>query len=124
MAGRGSYTRFGYERLSVCPARDGGLDVTFTLTNRGGRSGAEVAQVYVGPAADAPVAMPVRTLAAFGRADLRAGSSRRITLHVDERRLSYWATDEQHWVLPTGRRTVWVGASSRDIRLTGSAGLD
>ncbi|WP_180687027.1 glycoside hydrolase family 3 protein [Streptomyces gossypiisoli] len=113
-----SYTRFAYERLSVRAARGGGLDVSFTLTNRGRRSGAEVPQVYVGPAPDAPVEMPVKTLATFDRVELRPGESRRITLRVDERRLSYWSTGDRRWVLPAGRRTVQVGSSSRDIRLT------
>ncbi|MBD0843974.1 fibronectin type III-like domain-contianing protein [Streptomyces sp. TRM68416] len=79
--------------------------------------------MYVGPAVDVPVAMPTRTPAAFRRVDLQAGSPCRVNLYVDERRLSYWPTGEQRWVLPAGRRTVWVGASFRDIRLTGSAGL-
>ncbi|MCZ9341478.1 glycoside hydrolase family 3 C-terminal domain-containing protein, partial [Streptomyces sp. TRM76130] len=61
-----SYTRFTYGRLSVSAVRDG-LEVSFTVTNTGDRSGAEVPQVYVGPAPHAPVDMPVRTLAAFER---------------------------------------------------------
>ncbi|MGW0950155.1 glycoside hydrolase family 3 protein [Streptomyces sp. NPDC002623] len=116
-----SYTKFGYDRLTVHPARDGGLDVTFTVTNRGRRTGAEVPQVYVGPPRNAPVEMAVRSLAAFDRVELDPGHSRRITLHVTERSLSYWDTDAQRWIRPAGRRTVHVGSSSRDIRLTGGA---
>ncbi|MGW0710240.1 fibronectin type III-like domain-contianing protein [Streptomyces sp. NPDC002643] len=116
-----SYTEFGYDRLTVRPAHDGGLDVAFTVTNRGRRAGAEVPQVYVGPPRNAPVEMAVKALAAFDRVKLDPGRSRRITLHVDERSLSYWDTDARRWVRPAGRRTVHVGSSSRDIRLTGGA---
>ncbi|MGW1466574.1 glycoside hydrolase family 3 C-terminal domain-containing protein [Streptomyces sp. NPDC002308] len=36
------------------------------------------------------------------------------------RQLSYWGTARSHWVRTTGRRNIYVGASSRDIRLTGT----
>ncbi|MBZ4019070.1 glycoside hydrolase family 3 protein [Streptomyces purpurogeneiscleroticus] len=114
-----SYTRFGYDRLSVRGAGDG-LEVAFTVTNRGRRRGAEVPQVYVGPAAGAPVEMAARSLAGFERLDLAPGESRRVRVRVSARQLSYWDTDNQRWVLPTAPRPVYVGSSSRDIRLTGT----
>jgi beta-glucosidase len=36
------------------------------------------------------------------------------------RTLSSWDAGRHGWVLGTGRRTVWVGSSSRDLRLRGS----
>ncbi|MEU5952730.1 glycoside hydrolase family 3 N-terminal domain-containing protein [Streptomyces sp. NPDC047525] len=115
-----SYTEFGYRNLSV--RREGaGYEVSFTVTNRGRRTGAEVPQVYVGAPRGADVEMAVKTLAAFERVELRAGQSRRVTVRVAERQLSYWDTDRGRWVRPEGRRAVYVGSSSRDIRLTGVA---
>ncbi|MFV0138211.1 fibronectin type III-like domain-contianing protein [Streptomyces sp. HMX87] len=114
-----SCTRSGYGRLSVRAVR-GGLEVSFTVTNTGDQRGAEVPQVYVGPAPHAPVDMPVRTLAAFERVELCSRQSRRLTLRVDERRLPYGDTGKGRWALPAGRRKVEVGSSSRDIRLTGT----
>lgn len=115
-----SYTEFGYRDLSVRRA-GAGYEVSFTVANRGRRAGAEVPQVYVGPPRGAGVEMAVRTLAAFDRVELRAGESRRVGVRVAERQLSYWDTDRGHWVRPEGRRAVYVGSSSRDIRLTGVA---
>ncbi|MBT2412466.1 fibronectin type III-like domain-contianing protein [Streptomyces sp. ISL-12] len=109
--GSAASPRFGYGRLSVSEVRDG-LEVSFTVANTGERRGAEVPQVYVGPPPHAPVDMPVRTLAAFERIELRPGQSRLLTLRVDERRLSYWDTGKGRWVLPAGRRTVEVSASA------------
>ncbi|MGY0056621.1 beta-glucosidase [Streptomyces sp. LZ34] len=118
-----SYTRFGYSRLSV--HRHGrGLTVSFTLTNQGRRTGAEVAQVYAGAPASAPVETAVRTLAAFQRVELKPGESRRVSLEIDERQLSYWDTTSKDWVLPRGRRSVYVGSSSRDIRLSGVTSIN
>ncbi|WP_189824601.1 glycoside hydrolase family 3 protein [Streptomyces finlayi] len=114
-----SYTEFGYSRLSVREHGDG-FDVTFTVTNKGRRTGAEVPQVYLGPARKAPVEMAVRALAGFQRVELRPGESRRITVRVGERQLSYWDTGRGRWTRAKGRRAVYVGASSRDIRLTDS----
>ncbi|MEV8019107.1 glycoside hydrolase family 3 N-terminal domain-containing protein [Streptomyces sp. NPDC086554] len=115
-----SYTEFGYRNLSVRRA-GAGYEVSFTVTNRGRRAGAEVPQVYVGAPRGTDVEMAVKTLAAFDRVELRPGQSRRVTLQVDERQLSYWDTDGGRWVRPEGRRAVYVGSSSRDIRLTGAA---
>ncbi|MGW2228245.1 beta-glucosidase [Streptomyces formicae] len=115
-----SYTEFGYSGLSVRRAGTG-YEVSFAVTNRGHREGAEVPQVYVGPPRHADVELPLKTLAAFERVSLRPGRSRRVTLRVAERQLSYWDTGRGRWVRPEGRRAVYVGSSSRDIRLTGDA---
>ena len=62
-----SYSKFTYSKLAVASADDGGLDVAFRVRNTGGRDGAEVPQVYVGPAASNPdgVELARRALGAF-----------------------------------------------------------
>jgi beta-glucosidase len=101
-----SYTRFEYSNLVVKRGADG-ADVTFTLRNAGSRKGAEVPQVYVGP----------KSLVGFQRVELEPGKSTLVTIHVDTRELSYWSIEKHDWVLPPGNRPVYLGASSRDIRL-------
>ncbi|MGK5640083.1 glycoside hydrolase family 3 protein, partial [Streptomyces sp. URMC 126] len=113
-----SYTRFRYDRLAV-RADGGGCAVTFTVTNTGDRTGADVPQVYLGPPREAPVELPPRALVGFERVELRAGEARRVTVRVSERQFSYWDTDRKRWVRTRGERPVYVGASSRNIRLTG-----
>ncbi|MEU8759369.1 glycoside hydrolase family 3 C-terminal domain-containing protein [Streptomyces sp. NPDC048659] len=117
-----SYTRFDYTGLRVTPtgeARDA-LDVSFTVTNTGARAGTEVAQVYAGPSPDLAalgVDQPRRLLAGYRRLVLAPGESRRVTLRIAARTLSSWDPARHGWVLGTGRRTLWAGASSRDLRL-------
>ncbi|MFH8467257.1 beta-glucosidase [Streptomyces sp. NPDC017991] len=111
-----SYTSFAYEDLVVERTGDG-LDVVFTVRNTGRRDGVDIPQVYVGPSPDLRVERAVRVLSGYRRLALRAGESRRITVRVDERTLSSWDPRGPGWALGTGRRTVWVGASSRDLRL-------
>jgi beta-glucosidase len=115
-----SYTSFGYDDLRVHQARHG-LEVSFTVRNTGRRDGIEVAQVYVGPSPDLRLDQAVRVLGGYRRLALRAGERRRVTVVIKEGALSSWDVQRHDWVLGTGRRTVWVGASSRDLRLRTTA---
>jgi beta-glucosidase len=60
----------------------------------------------------------------FKRVNLDPGQGERVALHVSSGELSYWSTQAQNWVLGVGQRNVYVGASSRDIRLQGSAQVE
>ncbi|AXE84375.1 glycoside hydrolase family 3 C-terminal domain-containing protein [Streptomyces sp. Go-475] len=111
-----SYTTFAYADPDARWRADG-LDVAFTVRNTGRRDGVDVPQVYAGPSPDLPLDQPVRVLAGYRRLALRAGEERRVTVHVEPRALSSWDADAHDWVLGTGVRTLWIGASSRDPRL-------
>jgi beta-glucosidase len=110
-----SYTQFEYSDLAVK-----GSEVSFTVRNAGSRSAVEVAQLYVGPPPNAPVPMAPKALAGFERLELQPGCGKRVTIRIDARSLSYWSTERRRWVVATGRRVVYVGSSSRDIRLSGA----
>jgi beta-glucosidase len=114
-----SYTTFAYSGLSVAKASDGGLDVMVNIKNTGSADSDEVPQVYLGAPSEIPagVQFPVRALAAFDRIHLAAGEAKAVTLHVAPRQLQYWSTKDGKWVAATGKRTVSVGASSRDLRV-------
>ncbi|HKQ12621.1 MAG TPA: glycoside hydrolase family 3 C-terminal domain-containing protein [Steroidobacteraceae bacterium] len=114
-----SYTRFEYSRLSVRSAADGGLDVSCTVRNVGARESDEVVQAYLG-APEAPPAgvdFAVRALADFQRITLRPGEAKSVSLHIAPDRLRYWSIADSTWHVVSGARTVYVGASSRDLRL-------
>lgn len=106
-----SYTTFGFSSLKATSAADGGVDVTFTVTNTGNAAGADAAQVYVGPPSDAPsgIQFAARSLAQFDRVLLDPGASQTVTLHVPARQLSYWSERLQQWVLDPAGRRLWVG---------------
>jgi beta-glucosidase len=115
-----SYTNFGYSDLEVLPSVEG-LEVRFSLTNTGGVAGAEVPQVYVSRPDSTPVPMAVRALAGFERVELAPGETREIVLQVSRRQMSYWNVDARSWEFVPGERTIWVGSSSRDLRLDAEA---
>jgi beta-glucosidase len=114
-----SYTTFAYSGLKVEKASDGGLDVSVAIKNTGSADSDEVPQVYLGAPSEIPagVQFPVRSLAAFDRIHLAAGETKTATLHVALRQLQYWSTEQEKWITATGKRTLSVGASSRDLRV-------
>ena len=115
-----SYTHFDYSGLRVSKASGGGLDVSVTIRNTGGMDADEVPQVYLGAPAAIPegVRFPPRALVAFDRVHVAAGKASRVTLHVAPRQLQYWSTVKGRWLTATGQRTLSIGASSRDLRLS------
>jgi beta-glucosidase len=114
-----SYTSFRYANLAVGPPDgDGNVAVSFDVTNTGSRAGAEVAQVYVGqPAAtgESP-----KNLRGFGKVTLSPGQTRRVTVTLDARSFQSWTGS---WTTTAGSYQILVGASSRDVRLTGAVTL-
>jgi beta-glucosidase len=114
-----SYTSFAYSNLKVAKAADGGLDVLVNIKNTGSMDSDEVPQIYLGAPSEIPagVQFPVRTFAGFERETIPAGASKDVKIHVAPRQLEYWSTQEGRWLRPAGKRTLSVGASSRDLRL-------
>jgi len=114
-----SYASFQYSGLTVTPAADGGLSVSFTVKNTGPVASDEVPQVYLGrPEANLPGEFPVHELASFDRISLAAGESKAVTIHVPRHRLEFWSTEDGKWMTATGNRAVLVGGSSRDLPLS------
>ncbi len=120
-----SYTTFRYGDLSVTPQAIGENDpvtVSFTVTNTGSRAGREVAQIYVRDR-EASVLRPVRELKDFTKVALEPGESTRITLELERRDFAFFHEGAGRWVVEPGAFDIEVGASSRDIRLTGSVSV-
>jgi beta-glucosidase len=113
-----SYTTFGYSGLSVVPGTGNAVKVTFTVTNTGQRTGAEVAQVYVGDPSAA--GEPPQQLKGFKKVTLLAGKHQTVAVTLNPRSFAYWSTAQHTWVVAPGDYQILIGSSSRDIRLQGS----
>jgi len=118
-----SYTSFTYSELKVESETGEGtrpIQVRFTLTNTGSRAGTEVTQVYLG--LPASTGEPPKRLVGWAKVELEPGESREVTVTLNpdaaSRPLSYWNVDTNSWEITHGDYAVYVGASSRDIRLT------
>ncbi|MBV9084215.1 MAG: fibronectin type III-like domain-contianing protein, partial [Acidobacteriaceae bacterium] len=115
-----SYTSFDYENLVITPNDDQTINVDFDLTNTGDRSGAEIAQLYIGIPATDDVPQPPKQLKGFQKVQLDAGATGHVHFVLDQRALSYWDTTSHAWTVAAGTYQIMVGSSSRDIRLTGA----
>lgn len=114
-----SYTQFEYSKLNIQPKGDG-FDISFLVRNVGPMQGAEVSQIYLGPPSAPPAPMAQKKLVGFQRVVLDQGHSEQVTVHVGARELSYWSTEQHGWTVAVGSRPVYIGSSSRDIRLQGT----
>lgn len=129
-----SYTTFAYSDMKVKESRkDGesvGYDVTFRVKNTGTTTGSETAQIYLGRA-NVPegIQSSKYQLAGYQKIkNIKPGETRKVTIHVSERSLSYWNSNQEtlnvnsdgtkdKWTVAEGERTIYVGAASNDLKM-------
>ena len=109
-----SYTTFEYKNLEV---NENG--VTFEITNTGKTEGKEVAQLYVG-LKDSKVIRPLKELKGFIKVSLKAGETKKVGIAFDDKTFRYFNTKTNKWEIEKGTYDIYVGASSEDIRLSGT----
>ena len=111
-----SYTRFAYRELEL--SRRGPPTVALSVSNTGGRAGADVVQVYV-RAADGEGRVTWR-LAGFKRVDLEPGQTRKVEIALEPRVYKRWDSSAKCWVANPGPLTVAIGRSVEDLVLKSS----
>ncbi|MBS1240598.1 MAG: glycoside hydrolase family 3 domain protein [Gemmatimonadetes bacterium] len=115
-----SYTRFGWSGLAILPdtiGTAGTAVVRARIRNTGLRAGDEVVQLYIRDEL-ASVAQPVIALKGFTRIRLEPGQERQVEFRLGPDQLSLLDRNLRLVVEP-GRFRLYLGASSRDIRLAG-----
>ncbi len=116
-----SYTTFEYSvlRLSRSTVREGEeVQVTVTVKNTGAVAGKETVQLYVAPP-KGERHRPVRELKGFAKVSLQPGESKEVQFTLDKRSLAYYEPELHDFYAESGTYQICVGASSRDLRLTG-----
>jgi beta-glucosidase len=121
-----SYTTFTYSNLSIKPVSNSEsgprYQVSFDVKNTGTREGADAAQVYVG-ATQTKVPRPAKELKGFSKVSLRPGETRKVSVILDSRALSYYDVNAKQWRAEPGDFNVLVGRSSEQIELRGKLTL-
>lgn len=110
-----SYTRFEYKDITVSDD----LKVEFTLKNAGDADGAEVVQLYVGDPVST-VVRPIKELKKFQKVFLKAGEEKKVRFELSPSDFAYYNVSLHRWTVENGRYDIYIGSSSRDIRLTKS----
>jgi beta-glucosidase len=113
-----SYTTFTYGNLKVTGEGTPSATIECEVTNTGSREGAEVVQLYVQPKKPS-VLRPEKELKGFAKVSLKPGETKKVSLSLDGRSFAYYEPTKKGWVAEKGEYGILVGASSRDIRLTG-----
>jgi beta-glucosidase len=108
-----SYMHFSFSSLAVHRGRGHTMTASFIIRNDGRVAGAEVAQVYLGVNYSGE---PPERLVGWQKVYLNPGEARPVSVTIPERLQSVWDTASNNWKF-VGGSAVYVGASSRDIRL-------
>lgn len=121
-----SYTNFEYSdlKLSADSIKDTDtLTVSFKVKNTGDVDGAEIAQVYVTDN-ESTIYRPEQELRGFKKVFLKAGEEKEITVELGKRAFAYYNVNIHDWHVESGKFTVKIGASSRDIKLTAEVNVE
>lgn len=116
-----SYTEFSYSDLKLDKAEMADTDiltVTCKVKNVGSVTGAEAVQLYVRDETSS-VRRPIRELKGFDKVVLAPGEEKEIRFTLDKRSFAYYEPRIHDWFVESGKFFVEIGASSRDIRLSG-----
>lgn len=115
-----TYTNFEYSPTSIATnakaigaaelEKGAKISVEATVTNRGGRAGTEIAQLYIRQRGTS-VVRPVRELKGFEKFALKPGESRVVRFDLGKEQLSFWSIDMKHTVEPA-ELTLWIAPSS------------
>ncbi|HWG61303.1 MAG TPA: glycoside hydrolase family 3 N-terminal domain-containing protein [Streptosporangiaceae bacterium] len=108
-----SYTNFSVSNLHLSagsvPA-NGTLTVTATITNTGGTTGDDVAQLYIHESGTS-ILQPVRRLEGFSRITLTPGQAKTVTFKLGAANFGFY-NEQGQFVVEPGAVDVWVGDSS------------
>ena len=114
-----SYTAFALSNIVAIPADYPGhrrYIVSLDVQNTGGRSGAEVVQLYV-HSVSSPVDRPEKELKEFKKVLLSPGEKKSVQFMLEDRALAYYDTGKKSWVVAPGEYDILAGNSSRNISL-------
>lgn len=121
-----SYTTFAYSDLQLSAGSITDADTlcaSCKITNTGSMAGKEIVQLYVGEHRPC-IGRPPKELKGFAKVDLAPGETKTVTFALDKRAFAFYDVKLKDWRVNTGEFSILVGASSRDIRLTGEVHVD
>lgn len=119
-----SYTTFEYKHMAIedgVRTNEPFVNLSFEVKNTGKVSADEIAQIYISPAPDSPIASHLSPLKlqGFARVSLEPRQSKTVRVKLYTEQLGYYSREgkERQWNVLPGKYIVKIGASSADIRL-------
>ncbi|MCH5324306.1 MAG: glycoside hydrolase family 3 C-terminal domain-containing protein [Eubacterium sp.] len=109
-----SYSKFKYSEFTA-KQHGGKITASVKVKNTSAVDGDEVVQIYFSP--DAPrVKRPIKQLCAFRRVRIKAGETVQVDFEILKKRLEFYDVTREKLTVESGDYTLYVGASSADIR--------
>lgn len=121
-----SYTTFAYSNLKISnedPTEKDTVTVSVDVTNTGNIAGKEIVQLYIKDCTGSAI-RPEKELKGFEKVALDPGETKTVTMELDKRSFAWYSTELHDWFAASGDYQILIGASSRDIRLTGTIHLN
>jgi beta-glucosidase len=118
-----SYTSFAYANLKVTKGTGTTVTVEADVTNTGTKTGADVAQLYVGSPGSTSVPEAPQELQGFQKVLLKAGQTSHLAFTLNARSFSFWSTSAHGWKIAGGQYQIRLGGSSRNQPLSGTVTL-
>lgn len=116
-----SYTTFEYSNLKLSSDKfSKPIFVTVDVRNTGKVAGKEIVELYLGTPAMS-LDKPERELKGFVKTRLlQPGEMQMVTFTINNMSLCSFSTVSSSWIADVGQYTIKIGASSKDIKQTGS----
>ncbi len=116
-----SYTEFEYSNVNY-DVKENEIIVSADIRNNGKCDGEEVVQVYYRPVSQR-IRRPVKQLCGFKRISVCAGEAVHLEIAVPLRELEFYDVSRQRFCLESGEYEIMTGASSSDIRHSGTVSV-
>jgi beta-glucosidase len=116
-----SYTTFSYDNLKINSnsiSKNEKITISCDITNSGKLEGAEIAQLYIQDV-ESSAERPIKELKRFKKINLNPSEKETISFELDKNELSFYSEKDNSWKVEPGKFNLFIGSSSRDIRLQG-----
>jgi beta-glucosidase len=113
-----SYTTFKYGKATISSnamKENESITVSIPVSNSGKRTGKEVVQLYIGDEKSS-LERPVKELKAFRKINLAPGEEQTVDFKISVKELQFYDDNQKKWIAEPGKFSVYIGASSADIR--------
>jgi len=112
-----SYTTFEYSDITLSSNKidkDGKLEASVTVANKGNVDGEEVVQLYIRDLVGS-VTRPVKELKGFRKILLKAGESQKVSFTVTPHDLAFYRAD-MSWGFEPGMFEIFIGTNSENTK--------
>ncbi|MFL9843562.1 glycoside hydrolase family 3 C-terminal domain-containing protein [Flavobacterium rhizosphaerae] len=113
-----SYTTFEFENAKTDKKEYNNGDtitVTVDVKNTGDKDGKEVVQLYSSKP-QSKVQRATKELKGYSKVDIKAGSSKSVSINIPVKELAYYDTVTKKWLIEPGNYIFKLGNSSRDSK--------